>query len=186
MKVLGINGSGRSGGNTAVLVREFLAGASEGGAETELMELADWSLAGCKACNACKAKQRCAIDDDMASFCAVAGYVDVLMLATPIYLDHVTAQMMAFIQRLYCYIGRAMENFYPNPSARAVLGITYGEGSAGTYQYVLDWMAGRLKGYFGIKTIGTVAIHSTAHSPILQADHPEIKRARQLGRECVG
>jgi len=185
MKVLGINGSGRAGGNTAVLVRAFLEGAREGGAETEFVELAGWDLAGCKACGACKAEQRCAIDDDMARFHAAAADVDVLFLGTPIYLDHVTAQMMAFIQRLYCYIGPGLENLYPNRSARAALGITYGAGGTQAYQYVLDWMTARLKGYFGIETIAAIAIHSTSHTPNVAPDHPQVQRARQAGRDCV-
>ena len=57
MKVLGINGSGRAGGNTAVLVQAFLEGAREGGADTDFLELAGWRLAGCKACRKCKAER---------------------------------------------------------------------------------------------------------------------------------
>ncbi len=182
MRVLGVNGSGRRGGNTAVLVRAILDGAGEAGAETELVELADWEIRGCTACKECKQTQRCVIKDDMQRFYDMAPQTDVLVLASPIYLDHITAQLMAFIQRTYCYLGVALENYYPNKSARAVLGITYGAGKADMYQYVLDWMAARLQGYFAIPTLETFTVPSTRHDPIITTDHPEIQRAYQFGR----
>ena len=186
MKVLGVDGSGRGGGNTGVLVRAFLDGARAGGGEAELFELAGWELRGCTACKRCKESHRCVIGDDMQQFYDVAPETDVLLLASPIYLDHVTAQMMAFIQRTYCYLGAALENYYPRKTARAVLGITYGAGGPETYRYVLDWMAARLKGYYGIETLETFAIPSTAHEPIIAGDHPEVARARQFARELAG
>jgi multimeric flavodoxin WrbA len=182
MNVLGVNGSGREGGNTAALVRAILDGAAAGGAETELWELARWEIRGCTACKRCKQTHRCVIGDDMQRLYDVAPETDVLVLASPIYLDHVTAQMMAFIQRTYCYLGLNLENHYPRPGARAVLGITYGAGGDETYRYVLDWMAERLKGYFGIPTVATFAIASTQHEPIIPIDHPELARAREFGR----
>lgn len=182
MNVLGINGSGRCGGNTAVLVRAILAGAEEAGARTDLWEIGSWKIHGCVACKACKQSHRCVVQDDMQRFYDVAGETDVLVLASPIYLDHITAQLMAFIQRTYCYLGAALENHYPNPKARAVVGITYGAGNPQAYRYVLDWMAARLKGYFGIDTLESFTIHSTAHDALLRDDHPEVVRARQFGR----
>jgi len=180
MNVLGVNGSGRKAGNTAVLVQAVLDGAARAGCATTLFELADWDLHGCTACKGCKQTRRCVIDDDMRRFYDVAPTTDVLVLASPIYLDHVTAQMMAFVQRTYCYLGAGLENRYPNPGARAILGVTYGAGGAGTYDGVLDWLAGRLKGYFGIETLATFRAASTTHEPILAGDHPEVVRARQF------
>ena len=185
MKVLGVNGSGREDGNTAVLVQAVLDGAREGGAETEMWQLAQWQIGGCTACKRCKQTHRCVIGDDMQRFYDVAPETDVLVLACPIYLDHITAQLMTFVQRMYCYLGVNLENYYPNGRCRAVLGITHGAGGAETYRYVLDWMAARLKGYFRIPTLETLAIPSTKHEPIISADHPEAVRARQLGRSLA-
>ena len=185
MRVLGVNGSGRRGGNTAVLVDAFLAGAREAGADTQMFELADWEIRGCTACKRCKETHRCVIGDDMQQFYDVAPETDMLVLASPVYLDHITAQLMAFIQRTYCYLGADLTNYYPRRTARAVLGITYGAGGAETYRYVLDWMAARLKGYYGIETAATFAIHSTRHEPVISPDHPEAARVREVGRKLA-
>ena len=182
MKVLGINGSGRKDGNTAVLVNAILEGANEAGAETEFLQLADWKIAGCNACKACKDDQRCVITDDMEKFYAIAPETDVLVLGSPIYLDHITAQLMAFIQRTYCYLGLSLENYWPRKGVRAVSAITYGAGNPKGYDYVLDWMEGRMKGYFDIPTIARFKIHSTVHDQVIKPGHPEVERARTFGR----
>ncbi len=183
MRVVGVNGSGRLDGNTAVLVKAVLEGAAESGAETDFMQVARMEIAGCNGCRACKEDQRCVIQDDMYRFYDVAGQADVLVLGSPIYLDHATAQMKAFLDRLYCYIGPRMENCYPHKGARAVLCITYGAFDMGVYKPVLDWMKGRLKGYWGIETIETFTAHGTAHEPIIGPDEPLVRRARQFGRD---
>lgn len=184
MRIVGVSGSGRTGGNTAVLVKAILDGARQGGAQTEVFELAGWNLHGCAACRACKKTQRCVQKDDMSRFYAVAPQTDVLVLASPIYLDHITAQMMAFIQRMYCYIGPELENLYPRKGVRAVVGITYGWDDPKVYQGVLDWMAERLEKYFDIPTPARFAIPGAGLEPVPE-EHPEVQRARQFGLDLA-
>ena len=183
MKVLGVDGSGRMNGNTAALVRAFLEGAEEAGAETAFFGLGDWTVRGCAACKACKADPAkvCVVQDDMQRFYEIAPETDVLFLASPIYLDHITAQLMAFIQRTYCYLSPALDNYWPRPGVRFVAGITYGAGDPNMYNYVLDWMEARMKFYFAIPTIGKLKVPSTSHASIIGEDHPEVRRALELG-----
>jgi multimeric flavodoxin WrbA len=182
MKVVGINGSGRPGGNTAVLVREVLDGAAEHGAETTYIELSEMNIGVCTVCMACKTSHRCVLQDNMQTFYDLASEADLLVLGTPIYLDHVSSRMMNFIQRLYCYVGPAIENCYPRVGVKAVLGITYGAGKPDMYQGVLDWMAGRLKGYWDIETAGMLTVPQTCRDEVIAADHAEVVRGRELGR----
>lgn len=186
MKVVGISGSGRKDGNTAVLVKAILDGAAETGAETEFIQLASWRLHGCDDCKVCKDAHHCVIKDDMQRFYDLAPETDVLVLASPIYLDHITAQMMTFIQRTYCYIGPSLENYWPRKDVRTVLGITYGASGPTGYDYVLDWMEGRMKGYFGIPTVGRFKIHSTVHAPVITPSHPEVERGFAFGKSLGG
>ena len=182
MRVVGINGSGRAGGNTAVLMKAILAGAKEAHAETHLIELADWSIRLCRVCKSCKKDHRCVVPDDMQKFYDLAPGTDVLVLGSPIYLDHISAHLMTFIQRTYCYIGASLENCWPRKGVRAVLGITYGAGEPSEYDYVLDWMEERLKYYFQIPTVGKFKIPSTRHDTIIKPTHPEVERARAFGK----
>jgi len=182
---LAISGSGRTDGNTAALVGTVLRGLAEAGARTSLLQLGTMQVAGCNSCEACKRDQVCAIHDDMGRFYDVAAETDILVLGTPIYLDHVTAQMKAFIDRLYCYLGPNLENYYPNKDARAVLAITYGAGGEHSYDYVTEWMKERLKGYFELETVATLAIHSAGLRPLVNKDHPVMRRAYELGRSLA-
>ena len=53
MKVLGIFGSPRKGGNTELLLEEALKGAEAEGAEVERLRLTDYDIIPCKECLAC-------------------------------------------------------------------------------------------------------------------------------------
>ncbi|MFW3145765.1 MAG: flavodoxin family protein [Thermoplasmatota archaeon] len=66
MKVLGINGSARRNGNTALMLREVFKVLEENGIETELVELGGERIRGCQACDLCAERKdgRCAISDD--------------------------------------------------------------------------------------------------------------------------
>ena len=188
MKMLGVDGSGRTGGNTGALVRGFLEGAAAAGAETTFLELGPLTIRGCRACKACKVdpKKVCVIEDDMQPFYELFPETDVLFLASPIYLDHITAQLMAFIQRTYCYLSPSLDNYWPRTGVRFVAGITYGAGDATMYDDVLDWMEARMKFYFAIPTVGKLKVPGCAHTDPIGADHPEVRRARELGGALAG
>ena len=182
MRIVGVNGSGRPNGNTAALVRAVLDAASERGAETDLLQLGALRVAGCNSCEACKATRACVIADDMQRFYDLAPEADVLVLGTPIYLDHVTAQTKAFLDRLYCYLGPDLENCYPRKDARVVLGITYGAAGEDTYSYVTEWMAERFRFYFGLETASVFTVHSTSLDAVVGPESPVMRKARAFGR----
>ncbi len=188
MRVVGINGSARQGGNTAQLVRAVLRGADEAGCHTEMFELAEMRFAHCDACLACKTTARCIIADDMSRFYRLAPETDVLVLASPIYMDHVSSQMMAFLQRLYCYLGPPpeLESRYPRQGVRAVIGTTQGAGDASLYAGVQDWMARCLERYWGIEPIERLTVAGCRPEPIITGERPELRRAEAVGRSLSG
>jgi hypothetical protein len=63
MKVLGVVGSPRKGGNTDILVERVLSGAQKEGNTTNKIFLNDLNIKPCQACMSCKKTGRCAIDD---------------------------------------------------------------------------------------------------------------------------
>ena len=186
MHVVAVNGSPRTSGNTAVLCNAFLDGAKETGAEATLLQLGTMEIKPCDACKACKDRKPCVIEDDMRRFYEIAAETDLLLLASPVYLDHITANLMAFIQRLYCYLGMGLESYWPNRNCRAVVGITYGAGRADMYDYINDWMAGRMKGYWSIPTEAKFVIPSCVHTRPISPSHPEAVRAKEVGHRIAG
>ena len=99
MKVLGIAGSPRRGGNTDLLLAEVLKGAASRGAEVKTIILNDLDITPCQHCDACLEAGNCRIQDDMQMVYKELEQADRIVLASPIQFMGVTAQMKAMIDR---------------------------------------------------------------------------------------
>jgi len=99
LRVLGITGSPRRGGNTDLLLAEVLKGAASRGAEVKTIVLNDLDITPCQHCDACQKKGVCRIKDDMRMGYRQLEQADRLVLASPIHFMAVTAQMKAMIDR---------------------------------------------------------------------------------------
>lgn len=111
MKITVFNGSprGRSG-NTHFMVREFISGAEESGAEAENIFLAEKRIKPCRGCFKCwvHTPGKCVIKDDMKELLPLFFISDVVVYATPLYVDNVTGIMKNFMDRL---IPRSLPHF---------------------------------------------------------------------------
>jgi len=99
MKVLGIFGSPRRGGNTDLLLEEALKGVQEEGAKVERCFLSDMTITPCKECHGCDQTGKCVILDDMQKIYPKLLEADVIILASPIFFYGVTAWAKALIDR---------------------------------------------------------------------------------------
>ncbi len=99
MKVLGIAGSPRRGGNTDMLLAEVMRGAASKGAEVKTIILDELKIAPCQHCDTCLKKGECKIKDDMQTIYYEFEQADIIVLASPIQFTGVTAQMKAMIDR---------------------------------------------------------------------------------------
>ena len=99
MKVLGIAGSPRRGGNTDLLLGEVMRGAASRGAKVKTIVLNDLKITPCQHCDACLEKGRCKVEDDMQMVYREMEDADRIVLASPIQFMGVTAQMKAMIDR---------------------------------------------------------------------------------------
>ena len=99
MRVLGLFGSPRRGGNTELLLEEALKGAESEGAEVERIYLPDYAITPCKECHGCDQTGNCVILDDMQKIYPKLLEADVIILASPIFFYGVTAWAKALIDR---------------------------------------------------------------------------------------
>jgi len=99
LRVLGIAGSPRRGGNTDLLLAEVMRGAASRGAEVKTVILNDLKIAPCQHCDACLEAGRCKVEDDMQMVYRELEAADRIVLASPIQFTGVTAQMKAMIDR---------------------------------------------------------------------------------------
>ena len=99
MRVLGIAGSPRRGGNTDLLLAEVLKGAASLEAEVKTIILNDLKITPCQHCDACFEAGRCKYQDDMQMVYQELEQADRIVLASPLHFMGVTAQMKAMIDR---------------------------------------------------------------------------------------
>ena len=97
--IVGIQGSPRDQGNTAMLLDAALQGATEAGATVVKFHLNDMNIRPCQGCGGCYETGRCVIRDDMDEIVAALEHMDAIVMASPVYFGGVTAQMKAMIDR---------------------------------------------------------------------------------------
>ncbi len=102
MKVLGINGSPRIGGNTDILLDKALEGAREKGAKTEKVILNELKFSSCQECENLKDDGSCIVKDDMQKLYKKIKDADILILASPIFFGSLSAQTKMMIDRFQC------------------------------------------------------------------------------------
>lgn len=108
MKVLGIYGSPRKGGNTDQLLDKVLEGAQSAGAEVKRVYTRDLNLCGCIECGGCEKTGECVVQDDMQKVYPLLDWAEVIFLASPIFFYGVTAQAKALIDRAQAHWSRRL------------------------------------------------------------------------------
>ena len=98
MKVIGINGSSRKDGNTAIIIGKVFDELNKEGIETELIQLADFEIQPCRGCFACKGRGNCVFaDDGFAEIFSRMVEADGIILGSPVYSADISARMKAFL-----------------------------------------------------------------------------------------
>ena len=85
MKVIGINGSPRKEGNTAILIQTVFKELNQQGIETELISLAGKNIKGCIACIKNKNQQGIIKNDDFNDCLGKMIKADGIILGSPVY-----------------------------------------------------------------------------------------------------
>jgi len=115
VKVVGIVGSTRRGGNTEILTQIALDEIHKEGLETELISLADKKIEPCDACRSCTETGKCHIKDDFNSVFIKMKEADGIILSTPVYYGAATPQIVSFISRFYATRDKPLKNKVGGP-----------------------------------------------------------------------
>lgn len=101
-KVLVISSSPRRQGNSELLCDQFIKGAVEAHHEVEKVNLNDYQIAPCQACEYCRHHDNiCHIKDDANLIIDKMIKADVIALASPVYFYSVSAQLKLLIDRTF-------------------------------------------------------------------------------------
>ena len=99
MRLLGVTGSPRRGGNTDILLAGLMRGAKEQGAITKTIILHDLEIAACHHCDYCYQAGLCHISDDMQMVYDELAYADRIIMVSPVQFMSVTGEMKIMIDR---------------------------------------------------------------------------------------
>jgi len=104
MKVVGISGSPRKGGNTECLVRECLSEFAEQDWTVSEFFLSANTIKPCTGCETCVDSGVCVITDDNAlTLFEELISCDAVIIGSPVYYRNVTAQLKAVFDRSFAY-----------------------------------------------------------------------------------
>ncbi|MGP8051069.1 MAG: flavodoxin family protein [Desulfobaccales bacterium] len=186
MKVLGILGSPRRGGNSEILLGAFLEGAAAAGAEVEEVMLRDLKISPCLEIYHCFKDGTCPIKDDMREVYDKLVEADVVALASPVFFYGVSAQSKAMIDRTQALWARRyiLKNDSPGGSRQGVLlavGATGGKllfvGVRLTAKYFFDAI--------NVSYAGEILVRGADAKGAILDQPQQLEQARDLGRRLA-
>ncbi|MBK5112176.1 MAG: flavodoxin family protein [Candidatus Heimdallarchaeota archaeon] len=178
VRVLGIVGSPRRGGNTELLVDEVLAGAKDAGAEIKKIILNDLKIGHCQGCNACSENGQCKYSDDMDIINEEMNKSTAFVYGTPVYYWGPTGIFKTFYDRL---LATSRKGFIKDKKVVFVVPL-------GGSESVARHTVGMLKdstNYMKATIVGQVVTPGTMERKDLDNKPEVLQKARDLGKELA-
>ena len=101
MKILLINGSPHSNGNTFLALDEMRKVFEENDVETALVQVGNKPIRGCIACGSCATKKKCVFDDVVNEAADIFAKSDGIVVGTPVYYASANGTLISFLDRLF-------------------------------------------------------------------------------------
>ena len=137
MKVLLVNGSPKSKGNTSIALAEMIKVFESEGVETELVHVGNKVIRGCVACQNCFKLSRCVFDDIVnevaPKFLAADGFV----VGAPVYYGSPNGTVISFLDRLFF----STSNFDKTGKVGAGIVISRRGGSSSSFDVLNKYFA---------------------------------------------
>ena len=175
MKILAINGSPRTIRSMTRSLADFvLQGAADAGAGTEMIDLCDFRVTPCTACEGCSFNGVCVFDDDVPALVARLQEADGIIFASPVYIDNVPGQMKIFFDRL----ADAIHYQLLAGKFGCSVATTHTSGGDDVVAYL-----NHVQNYLGIVSVGGISVATGGDAEAVDAAGPS---ARALGKKLAG
>lgn len=106
MKVLLINGSPKTNGNTAFALSQMAEIFAAEGVETEIIQVGRQAIRGCVGCGSCYKTGKCVFDDLVNETAAKLDAVDGIVVGSPVYYAAPNGTLISFLDRLFYSTGK--------------------------------------------------------------------------------
>jgi multimeric flavodoxin WrbA/putative sterol carrier protein len=152
-KVVAINGSPHERiGNTSQMIAMLRGALEKEGLQLEEILLSSHRINYCVGCGNCLTKGGCWIKDDYSAIAKKAFAADAVVLACPVYVFNVTAQMKTFLDRSLGYGHRPQESWKPG----MVVSVSAGLGESWVAEYLSNTL--RIFGAFPVGQLTAIAV----------------------------
>lgn len=126
MKVVAINGSPKSEGNTAQLINMIAQELAKENISTEMMHIGNKTIRGCFGCGACAKNQdtRCvAKDDEYVNECIQQmKEADGILIGSPVHFSGIAGTMKSFLDRAF-YVSAANGNIFRHKVGASIVAV---------------------------------------------------------------
>lgn len=178
MRILGVSGSPRKGGNTDTAVRRVLELLADLG-ETEFLRIADHRIEHCRGCRDCMRLMRCSIEGD--GFWEVFDKwlrADLLIVGSPVYWLSPPGVMKDFIDRSHTAFAHQEPPF---KGKRAAIISVAAEGGFGTHERIIEtWLR-----HYGADVLGKLRIYARERDELLNRPS-QMRRVERFAAEIKG
>jgi len=187
-KLLIINGSPVRNSNTDILCEKLAEGVAENGFNVKNVILNDYSILPCQSCGVREDDDLCIYHDDIHPLLYEFAECDVVVAATPIYFDTVSAQLKLFIDRCNCFRplrkSESGELYLQEREWKSRKGaVVLVGGPRQKYQSALTV----IKGFFiwcGVEFVDHIYYtHDTFEPGSVESDHRALEEAFNLGKK---
>ena len=101
MKVLIINGSPRTNGNTQIAINELTKEFEQENIEVKNIEIGTKDIRGCIACGTCYKTGKCVFNDLVNEGIELLKEVDGVIIASPVYYASANGSLISFLDRMF-------------------------------------------------------------------------------------
>jgi multimeric flavodoxin WrbA/putative sterol carrier protein len=151
--VVAVNGSPHEGfGNTSQMLTMLGENLSREGLELEEIFLSQYQIGFCTGCATCLESGSCWVRDDYNSVVRTVLQADAVILASPVYIFNITAQMKTFLDRSLGYGHRPRGDWKPG----LALSVSAGHGETWVADYLGQVL--RLFGAFPVGKFTAIAV----------------------------
>jgi len=126
MKIIGISGSHRDGGNSEEILKYVLKIFEKHGIETNLISLRNLKIKPCAECWMCLERGFCILDDDFGYLCSEITDSSGIIISTPVFFNGVSGLTKIFMDRTWSIRGRLKNKV----GGAIVVGRRYGHEAA--------------------------------------------------------
>ncbi|MGO8762988.1 MAG: NAD(P)H-dependent oxidoreductase [Desulfobaccales bacterium] len=174
--VVAVNGSPHEGfGNTSQMLAMLGENLSREGVELEEIFLSQYQIGFCTGCATCLESGACWVRDDYNSVVRTVLEADAVILASPVYIFNITAQMKTFLDRSLGYGHRPRSEWKPG----LALSVSAGHGESWAADYL-----GRVLRLFGAFPVGKFTAIAVGPGEFLGRQAVEA-RAADLARDLA-